>query len=146
MASVSFEQLKRSDSVSGPPSSGDYTLDRGFRAVAWASAALILVLVAYIVFEIGGKAMPAISQYGLGFLTTTEWNVQAERFGILPQIWGTLYSSLLALLLGGLFGIGIGIFLTQDFCHPGWRRPSAPSLSCWPRSPRSCLACGAFTC
>ncbi|HAO33171.1 MAG TPA: phosphate ABC transporter permease subunit PstC, partial [Candidatus Competibacteraceae bacterium] len=58
MASVSFEQLKRSDSVSGPPSSGDYTLDRGFRAVAWASAALILVLVAYIVLEIGGKAMP----------------------------------------------------------------------------------------
>ncbi|MGB5735420.1 MAG: phosphate ABC transporter permease subunit PstC, partial [Thiohalocapsa sp.] len=35
----------------------------------------------------------------------------------LPEIWGTLYSSLLALLLGGLFGVSIAIFLTQDFIH-----------------------------
>ena len=45
-------------------------------------------------------------------------SVQTEQFGILPQIWGTLYSSFLALLLGGLFGIAIAIFLTQDFLPP----------------------------
>ncbi len=118
MVSRPFENLVQSGSVSGPPSGGDYALDRGFRYLAWASAALILALVAYIVIEIGGKALPAIAQYGLGFLTSSEWNVQTGQFGILPQIWGTLYSSLLALLLGGLFGIGIGIFLTQDFLPP----------------------------
>ncbi|MEJ2327655.1 MAG: phosphate ABC transporter permease subunit PstC [Chromatiaceae bacterium] len=37
--------------------------------------------------------------------------------GVLPQIWGTLYSSLLALLFGGLFGVAIAIFLTQDVIH-----------------------------
>ena len=40
------------------------------------------------------------------------------QFGILPQIWGTLYSSLLALLIGGFVGITIAIFLTQDFLPP----------------------------
>ena len=115
MASSQFEHVERSGSVSGPPSGGDYALDRGFRAVAWGSAAIILVLVGYIVIEIGGKAMPAIVEYGPGFLTSTTWNVQQEQFGILPEIWGTLYSSLLALLFGGAFGVVIAIFLTQDF-------------------------------
>jgi phosphate transport system permease protein len=110
MASHQFDNADRSGSVSGPPSGGDYALDRGFRGIAWFSAALILALVVYIVIEIGGKAMPAISEYGLGFLTSTSWNVQTGQFGILPQIWGTLYSSLLALLLGGVFGIAIAIF------------------------------------
>jgi phosphate transport system permease protein len=36
---------------------------------------------------------------------------------VLPEIWGTLYSSLLALLIGGAFGIGIAVFLTQGFVH-----------------------------
>ena len=43
---------------------------------------------------------------------------RTDSFGILPQIWGTLYSSLLALLIGGFVGITIAIFLTQDFLPP----------------------------
>ncbi|MBE2295770.1 MAG: phosphate ABC transporter permease subunit PstC, partial [Phycisphaerales bacterium] len=49
------------------------------------------------------------------FLSSSNWNVQEAQFGILPEIWGTLYSSLLALLLGGVFGVIIAVFLTQDF-------------------------------
>ncbi|HPE73885.1 MAG TPA: phosphate ABC transporter permease subunit PstC, partial [Candidatus Competibacter sp.] len=115
MASHHFDHVDRSGSVTGPPSGSDYALDRGFRGIAWTSAALILALVAYIIVEIGGKALPAITEYGFGFLTSTTWNVQEGQFGILPEIWGTLYSSLLALILGGVFGITIAIFLTQDF-------------------------------
>lgn len=115
MSSHQFDHIDRSGSVSAPPSGGDYAFDRGFRGVAWASAALILALVAYIIIEIGGKALPAMMEYGLGFLTSTTWNVQEGQFGILPEIWGTLYSSLLALILGGVFGVVIAIFLTQDF-------------------------------
>ena len=44
--------------------------------------------------------------------------MQELKFGILPEIWGTLYSSLLALLIGGFFGLGVAIFLTQDFLPP----------------------------
>jgi phosphate transport system permease protein len=64
---------------------------------------LIIALVAYILWEIGGQALPAIRDYHLSFLTSTTWNVQTGRFGILPEIWGTLYSSLLALVIGGFF-------------------------------------------
>lgn len=117
MALHPFAHVERSSSVTSPPSGFDYALDRTFRSIAWACAAAILLLVAYIVIQIGGKAMPAIAEYGLKFLTTSHWNVQEEQFGILPEIWGTLYSSLLALLLGGVFGVIIAVFLTQDFLH-----------------------------
>ena len=57
-------------------------------------------------------------EHGLGFLTSTTWDVDRQQFGVLPQIWGTLYSSLLALLIGGFFGVAMAIFLTQDFLPP----------------------------
>jgi phosphate transport system permease protein len=112
-----FEAANSADAVSGPPSTREYLSVRAFRSVAWLSASLIVVLTAYILWEIGSEAAPAIAKYGVGFITGTEWNANREHFGILPEIWGTLYSSLLALALGGTFGIGIAIFLTQDFIH-----------------------------
>jgi ABC-type phosphate transport system permease subunit len=81
-------------------------------------ASLIILLCAYILWKIGGQALPAIYNHHLGFLTSTNWNVQEAKFGILPEIWGTLYSSLLALLIGGFFGLTVAIFLTQDFLPP----------------------------
>jgi phosphate transport system permease protein len=112
-----FEAAGSTSSISGPPSSGEYLKDRIFRAVAWFSAFLIIALTAYILWEIGREAVPAMGKYGLGFITGTTWNVNTNEFGVLPEIWGTLYSSLLALFLGGIFGIAIAIFLTQDFIH-----------------------------
>jgi phosphate transport system permease protein len=54
----------------------------------------------------------------LSFITSTTWDVNRGQFGILPEIWGTLYSSLLALIIGGFFGVSVAIFLTQDFLLP----------------------------
>jgi phosphate transport system permease protein len=105
-------------SVSGPPSRWDYLADRGFRWIAAGGAWLTLLLLAYILWEIGGKAWPGIRDYGFGFLTSTTWDVGRGQFGILPAIWGTLYSSLLALALGGFFGVVMAVFLTQDFLPP----------------------------
>ena len=104
-------------SVSAPPSAADYLGDSLFRAVAYFCALLIIALMAYIFWELGGKAWPAIREYGLGFITETTWDTNKGQFGVLPEIWGTLYSSLLALLIGGVFGIAIAIFLTQGFIH-----------------------------
>ncbi len=111
-------QALGSESVSRPPSKFDYAADRTFRSLAIGCAVLIIALVAYILWEIGGAAWPAISSYGLDFLVGTDWNVSEQEFGILPQIWGTLYSSLLALLIGGFFGITVAIVLTQHFLPP----------------------------
>ncbi|QDT06830.1 Phosphate transport system permease protein PstC [Rubripirellula lacrimiformis] len=101
--------------ISTPPSKFDIVIDRGFRGLtgffAWSTVSLVF----FIVYEVGGKAMPAIKTHGLSFLTTQTWDLQNEQFGVLPEIWGTLYSSILALMIGGFFGISIAIFLTQDF-------------------------------
>ena len=113
-----FEQAIAGEHISGPPSQTDYLLDRSFRGIATVCAWLILIVVGLILWEIGAKAVPAISEYRLGFLTGTTWDVNKQVFGILPEIWGTLYSSILALIIGGFFGITMAIFLTQDFLPP----------------------------
>ena len=103
------------DSVCQPPSTLDFLVDRSFRAMSRAGVILILALVVALVFEIGHKAIPGFQKYGLDMLTGTVWDVNQQKFGILPAIWGTLYSALIALLIGGFFGISMAIFLTQDF-------------------------------
>src|SRR6516225_8088759 len=117
MSSDPSAWIGSAESVSQPPSDRDYLIDRGFRSFAVLAAVVLLALVAYMVWKIGWKAYPAIRDYQLAFLVNTDWNVQENKFGILPAIWGTLYSSLLALLVGGFFGLTVAIFLTQDFVH-----------------------------
>ena len=107
-----------SGSVSGPPSRFDYVADGVFRGLAQIGVWLIVLLLAFILWSIGGKAVSGIRDHGLAFLTSTTWDVSKQQFGVLPQIWGTLYSSLLALAVGGFFGVAIAIFLTQDFLPP----------------------------
>jgi phosphate transport system permease protein len=67
------------------------------------------------VVQIAITASPAIHDYGAGFLTSNKWNPGGNEFGIAPQIGGTLYSSILGVGLGTLFGLAVAIFLTQDF-------------------------------
>jgi phosphate transport system permease protein len=104
--------------ISSPPSSFDILWDRVFRSLTFAFAWLTILLVVYILFRIGSTAMPAVQKYGVGFITDSSWDANNGKFGVLPEIWGTLYSSVLALLIGGIFGIAIAIFLTQDFIPP----------------------------
>src|SRR5688572_30706388 len=115
MKSPAFvQEAPTSTSLSRPPSMLDLFLDRSFRGLTFAFAWLTILLMLYLVWEIGGNAAPAMQKYGLRFITSTTWDVNKGQFGVLPEIWGTLYSSVLALLLGGFFGVAIAIFLTQD--------------------------------
>ncbi len=113
-----FKKTAMASTVSGPPSAGEYFGDSLFRIIAVTCALLIIFLLAYILWMIGGLALPAMTEHGIGFVTGTTWDVNRGQFGVLPEIWGTLYSSLLALILGGILGVAIAIFLTQDFIHP----------------------------
>jgi phosphate transport system permease protein len=105
-------------SVSKPPTAWDYFADRAFRVVAQGAVWLIVLLLAYLLWSIGAKAWLAMREYGVSFLASASWDVGRQQFGILPHIWGTLYSSLLALAIGGFFGVVMAIFLTQDFLPP----------------------------
>lgn len=103
------------------------------RACAWASTLLVLVVVGQIAID----AAPAIQMRGVSFLTDTVWDPNQDRYAILPEIWGTIYSSLLALTLGTFFGIAVALFLSEGFLslavarlvalmgaerHPTWAR------------------------
>jgi phosphate transport system permease protein len=103
------------DSVSAPPSKWETLSDQVFKGTTWFCTLAIILLLFFILYEIGKEALPSMGTYGVSFLTTQTWDANTATFGILPQIWGTLYSSFLALLIGGVFGVAVAVFLTQDF-------------------------------
>jgi phosphate transport system permease protein len=105
------------ESVSRPPTAGETAADRGFRGLTLAFAVLTLLAVLYLVFQIGMVGYPAVREYGFSFITGTKWD--GKQFGVLPEIWGTVYSSVLGVALGTLFGLAIAIFLTEHFLPHG---------------------------
>jgi phosphate transport system permease protein len=104
--------------ISRPPSPGELALDRFLRGLTRAFAWFTILLIVFIVWQIGWQASPAMQKYGLGFITGRDWDAGKQEFGILPEICGTLYSSFLGVALGSLFGLAVAIFLTQDFIPP----------------------------
>jgi phosphate transport system permease protein len=106
------------ESIARPPSAGDYALDRAFRGLTRVFAWLTILVCLLIVGLIAWQANPAIRTFGLRFITDRTWDAGKQQFGILPEIWGTLYSSVLGVAIGTLFGLAVAIFLTQDFIPP----------------------------
>jgi phosphate transport system permease protein len=104
--------------VARPPSGYDVFQDRLFRSLTYGCAWLTILSVVFLVWQIGTAAAPAVQRYGLEFLSSERWDPGREQFGVWPQIWGTLASSILGVFLGGLFGLAVAIFLTQDFVPP----------------------------
>lgn len=113
-----FKCTTDTDSICQSPSYSELLIDRIFRFFSHLGVLAILFLMVALILEIGVKAIPGIREYGLDMITDTIWDVNQQKFGILPAIWGTLYSSLIALLIGGFLGISMAIFLTQDFLPP----------------------------
>lgn len=105
--------------ISRPPSTGEILVDKLFRQFSLAIAVFTILLVIYVVFDIGRVAMPAVHSYGFGFLTGTTWDPNKNTFGVLPAIVGTLYSSIIGLIGGTIFGLAIAIFLSERFLSNG---------------------------
>ena len=89
------------------------TQDRGFRLTTGAVAALVLLTVGGIAYELTRQSTLSITKFGLKFWTTKIWDPVAGDFGALPFIWGTLYSSILALLIATPVALGIAIFISE---------------------------------
>jgi phosphate transport system permease protein len=87
--------------------------DRGFRLGTGFFALLVVLIVVGIALELFRTSHLSIAKFGLHFWTTRTWDPVAGEFGALPFIWGTLYSSLLAMLLSTPVAIGIAIFLSE---------------------------------
>ncbi|PYR57805.1 MAG: phosphate ABC transporter permease subunit PstC [Acidobacteria bacterium] len=93
-----------------------------FRAGTGVFALLLIVLVAGIGVELYRQSRLSIHEFGWKFWQTDVWDPVSGEFGARPFIWGTLYSSVLALVLAAPIAIGIAIFLSE--LSPLWlRRP-----------------------
>jgi phosphate transport system permease protein len=95
------------------------------RVFSWSSHfsafSVLLILTAILVSLLIG-AWPSIREFGFGFLSSQEWNPVTEQFGALVPIFGTLVTSIIAMLIGVPVSFGIALFITE-LC-PNWlRRP-----------------------
>ena len=113
-----------------PPPATPPTLhrkNRGDAAYRWALTLLALALPALLVaflLELAVSAWPAITRFGWSFLWTSTWDPVAEIYGAAPMIFGTLVSSLLAVVIAVPLALGVAIYLTE-FSPPWLRQPVA---------------------
>jgi phosphate transport system permease protein len=94
--------------------------DLGFRLGIGVFAAALVAIVAGIGAVLANDSWLSLQRFGLNFWRTSNWDPVAGEFGALPFIWGTLYSSVLALLLATPVALGIAVFISE-LC-PQWLR------------------------
>jgi len=94
--------------------------DRVYQIVITAFAVSIPLLLLLIAISIGVAAWPALARSGLSFVTGSKWDVAAGEFGAAPAIYGTIVSSIIALVLATPLALGVSIFLAE--IAPRWLR------------------------
>jgi phosphate transport system permease protein len=98
--------------------------DQAFKAILTVTAALIPILLGFLVYELWVGSRLAMAKFGLGFVSTSVWDPVAGQFGAFPLIFGTLLSSLIALLIAVPLSLGVAIYLTE-FAPRVLRQPVA---------------------
>jgi phosphate transport system permease protein len=96
--------------------------DLGFRLSTGAFALMLLLIVGAIGVELTRQSTLSLQKFGFAFWRTQTWDPVAGDFGALPFIWGTLYSSILALLIAAPIALGIAIFIAE-LCPAALRQP-----------------------
>jgi phosphate transport system permease protein len=92
--------------------------DRMFGVVVLAAAACVPLLLIGIVLLLLADALPAIQRFGFGFLVTSDWDPVAEKFGAAAYIFGTVVTSLIAVLIAGPIGVACAVYVAEY--APGW--------------------------
>lgn len=101
--------------------------DKLFGILAKGAAILTLALLFGILASLVVGAWPAIQEYGLGFLTRTTWDPVKNQYGGLVMIYGTLATSVIALVIAVPVSFGIALFLTE--LSPSWlKRPLGTAI------------------
>jgi len=96
--------------------------ERTFRTATFTAAVLVLLILGGVGVSLLHGAWPAISHFKLDFVTREVWNPVTDQFGALGPIYGTVITSLIAMLLAVPTGFGIALFLTE-LCPPMLKRP-----------------------
>jgi phosphate transport system permease protein len=96
--------------------------DMIFEGLATGAGVLVLVLLGAIILSLFIGGLPAFRAFGFGFLTSTDWDPVKENFGAVVPIYGTIVTSVLALIMAVPVAFGIAFWLTE--LAPAWlRRP-----------------------
>jgi len=98
------------------------TRDLGFRTGTGVFAFVLVLIVCAIGYELTRQSLESIQKFGFAFWRTEIWDPVAGEFGALPFIWGTLYSSVLALLIATPIALGIAVFISE-LCPAVLRQP-----------------------
>jgi phosphate transport system permease protein len=93
-----------------------------FHHITKTSAIVVLLVLGGVIVSLFLGALPALQEFGFGFLTAQSWNPVTEKFGALAPIYGTIVTSLIAMLIAVPFGLMIAMFLTE-LCPMWLRRP-----------------------
>jgi phosphate transport system permease protein len=116
-----------SSTQASPPIRGSQIADIFFGYLAKGAALITLSLLAGILFSLVWGAWPAFEKFGLGFLTTAVWDPPQEQLGGLVMIYGTLATSIIALVIAVPVSFGIAMFLTE--MSPSWlKRPLGTAI------------------
>lgn len=98
-----------------PPSQLDKSLDRGFIWLTRFFALAIAGILLWIAVQVTIQAAPAIQSSGLGFIFESNWDPVKDQYGVLPQIYGTMVSALIALIVAVPIGVGTALLLSENF-------------------------------
>jgi phosphate transport system permease protein len=98
-------------------------VDDGFVWLTAAFGIAVAVVLLLIALQVGYQALPAMQKFGPGFLFSSRWDPVSEVYGAWPQVYGTIVTSLIALVLAVPIGVGIALFLSEDFLPPRVKQP-----------------------
>jgi phosphate transport system permease protein len=101
--------------------------DNVFRGITRGSALFVLVILSGVILSLVIGSMPAIRAFGFSFIYTEVWNPVTEQFGALAPIYGTIVTSVVAMVIAVPIGIMIAFFLTE-LCPKWLRRPIAIAI------------------
>jgi phosphate transport system permease protein len=101
--------------------------DTGFRLLTRAAVLAVLALLSGVIIALAIGSVPALKAFGIGFIGSEVWNPVTEQFGALAPIYGTLVTSLIAMVIAVPIGIMIAFFLTE-LCPMVLRRPIAIAI------------------
>ena len=121
--------IKRTAPRKGPPGRRTPVVwgDTAFAVLAQGAAWITLALLAGIIVSLLVGAAPAIREFGLGFLVSAQWDPVQDKYGGLVMIYGTLVTSLIALVIAVPVSFGIALFLTE--LAPAWlKRPLGTAI------------------
>ena len=114
-------------SASAPGPNRQGLQDLIFKWTTWFFAVFVLLVMAGIIVSLVISAWPSIERFGFGFLTSSEWNPPKERFGALVPAYGTIVTSVIALIIAVPVSFGIALFLTE--LSPRWlKRPLGTAI------------------